>query len=464
MQKVLFTVCFICLYMGFVYSQDTEEIYLKKQTEYVKNDTNYVLNAISLGSFYQNYHIDSVFILVDNAMHVSKKINFLKGEALSLNLKGVVLGRLGNYSQALQAFLDAIKICEKINAPKVTAMVLINLGDLYFKQGDLHAALNYTSQAKAISQSIGDKLNISASYINIGNYYEALNLLDSARINSQYGFEYASKINNENYMGICLNNIANIFAKTKEYPLANAYYRSALPYYTKSEDYDGLSECYLGLAKIFDSTEVKDSIMFYAKKSLNIAISQKVMKYIYDASKFISQYYQNNQQIDSAFAYQQIMITAKDSLFSQEKVKQLQNLTINETLRQQEIAEEKLREAEERKNNLQYMAIAAFIFLFALSIILISRRRIKLTTINFMVTVALLLIFEYISLFIHPYISEWTHHSPIYMLLILVVIAAILVPGHHRLEHWIKETLSHKIIHPRTRKMKMKRTEDSDEG
>ena len=147
------------------------------------------------------------------------------------------------------------------------------------------------------------------------------------------------------------------------------------------------------------------------------------------------------------------MIAAKDSLFSQEKVKQLQSLTINETIRQHEIAEEKLRAEEERKNNLQYIAIAVFIFIFSLVIILIVRQRIKLTTINFMVTVALLLIFEYISLLIHPTISLWTHHSPVYMLLILVGVASVLVPLHHRLEHWIKETLAHKIIHPRTKKV-----------
>lgn len=55
----------------------------------------------------------------------------------------------------------------------------------------------------------------------------------------------------------------------------------------------------------------------------------------------------------------------------------------------------------------------------------------------------LLMLFEFISLFLHPYIEALTHHTPIYMLLILVGIAAIILPLHHKLEHLVKEKLVH---------------------
>lgn len=454
---ILFAVVFSILI-----TLDAQSVYEQKLQE--KSDTNYILDAIRLGSDYQNSHLDSTLLLSEKAYYISTKIKYLKGQVYALNLQGTAFISLGNYSRALNCLLEALRISEKIYLSKATAIVLTNLGALYTKQDEQRKALEYTFRAKEIFESLNDTLNLSGSYINIGNYYEALNFLDSASLNTELGKLYSEKIKFENGIGTSLNNLGNIKAKAKQNSLAIEYYRLSFAYFIKTEDYDGLCESYLGIARAFKTINKKDSTLYYARKSYSIALIKKFNKFIYDASLFISEYYQVNHQIDSAFAYQQIMIAAKDSLFSQEKVKQLQSLTIGETLRQQELAEEKLRAAEERKNNLQYMAIAAFIFLFALSIILISRRRIKLTTINFLVTVALLLVFEYISLFIHPYISDWTHHSPIYMLLILVVIAAILVPGHHRLEHWIKETLSHKIIHPRTRKMKVRRSESNDES
>jgi hypothetical protein len=55
--------------------------------------------------------------------------------------------------------------------------------------------------------------------------------------------------------------------------------------------------------------------------------------------------------------------------------------------------------------------------------------------------VSLLLVFEFLNLVMHPYLETLTHHSPIWMLLALVAIAALLVPLHHRLEKWANSNL-----------------------
>jgi hypothetical protein len=50
--------------------------------------------------------------------------------------------------------------------------------------------------------------------------------------------------------------------------------------------------------------------------------------------------------------------------------------------------------------------------------------------------VSLLIVFEFINLLIHPFLEKITHHSPLLMLISLVGIAAIIIPFHHKLEHW----------------------------
>jgi len=44
---------------------------------------------------------------------------------------------------------------------------------------------------------------------------------------------------------------------------------------------------------------------------------------------------------------------------------------------------------------------------------------------------------------IHPFL-ESTHHSPVLMLLCLVALASLLIPLHHKLEHFIKHKLTEK--------------------
>jgi ABC-type uncharacterized transport system permease subunit len=76
-----------------------------------------------------------------------------------------------------------------------------------------------------------------------------------------------------------------------------------------------------------------------------------------------------------------------------------------------------------------------------------NKRKAKPRAIGFMGLLGLLLLFEFIALLIHPYIEEWTHGILVLMLLILVAVGSLLVPMHHKLEHWLKEKLTHSHTH-----------------
>ena len=56
----------------------------------------------------------------------------------------------------------------------------------------------------------------------------------------------------------------------------------------------------------------------------------------------------------------------------------------------------------------------------------------------------LLIVFEFINLLIHPYLAAATHHSPVWMLLALVAIAASVLL-HYKLEHWVTHQMIAKI-------------------
>ena len=54
--------------------------------------------------------------------------------------------------------------------------------------------------------------------------------------------------------------------------------------------------------------------------------------------------------------------------------------------------------------------------------------------IHYFGVIALLLVFEFFNLLLHPFLEKITNHSPVLMLLGLVCIGAILIPLHHKLE------------------------------
>jgi hypothetical protein len=112
-------------------------------------------------------------------------------------------------------------------------------------------------------------------------------------------------------------------------------------------------------------------------------------------------------------------------------------LSSNEQLRQLEIEENKKIAKKERKQQLQLLFIAIFIPGFFLLTLLLSRIKIHIRVVKILGILSLLILFEYLTLLLHPYVVELTNHTPVYEMFIFVSIAAILIPAHHRVETWL---------------------------
>ena len=136
---------------------------------------------------------------------------------------------------------------------------------------------------------------------------------------------------------------------------------------------------------------------------------------------------------------------ARDSTFSADKVLQIQSIGFVEQERQREIDNNKLKDADERKHNLQYAAIVIALITFVILFFLLSRSiMVKTKFIEFFGVLGLLAVFEFINLFIHPYLSHATNDSPVLMLVVLIAIGALLIPLHHKLEKWITKIMVEK--------------------
>jgi amino acid transporter len=117
------------------------------------------------------------------------------------------------------------------------------------------------------------------------------------------------------------------------------------------------------------------------------------------------------------------------------------------------MAEAKKQAEIEWKNRLQQLLIGIFIpGLFMLTLIL-SRVNLHIRAIKLLGIFSLLFFFEYLTLFLHPTVARLTNHTPIYEIFIFVAIAAILIPLHHRAEHWLIQKLLHHREHHHNKKI-----------
>lgn len=406
-------------------------------------DTTRVNTLNELALYYLYSKPDSCLALAQTGIALARQAGFEKGEASGLNIMGNIFWVTGDYAKSLDYNLQALKEFEKLHYPEGLERAYNSVGITYAEQGDFIKAIPYFHKTKANSSPPEISDLVIVALINLGDTFEKLNQLDSARIYTNQAYELALRWHNKypGIVGIALNNLGNIHSKMHQDRIALEYYHMSLAELTGNKDIDGVCETTMGMAQIFKRGGLQDSAFFYSRLSLAEGNKGGFTRRVLNASSFLSDYFKSLNKVDSAYHYQQITIMAKDSLFSQEKVKALQNLTFQEQIRQQEIKEADRKADEERKANIQMMGIGTFITFFFVLLFVFSKRDANRKAVRFLGLLGLLLLFEFISLFLHPYIAEWTHHIPILMLVILVGIASVLVPLHHRLQEAVKTKL-----------------------
>ena len=444
-MKKLILLLFVTMGIGHTHAQTNTKDSIKQLLQNEKRDTGRVLLLADLSRQYIDSKPDTTLSLAMQGLALSRRIGFEKGEAASLYRIGNAFGVLGNYPGEIQSYLEALKINERINNLDGIQRNYSGIGIFYRGQGEYRKALVYLFKAKELAEKLNNTSSLAIILINIGEEYYGLKIYDSALLFMHQGYNVASAGNYTRTIGVSNLDEGHIHFETGKNSLALEYYRLSVPFLIKAASDYQLCQAFLGMAKVFEKMGENDSALFYANQELRISKEKRFTRLERDAARFLSSYYKNRGNTDSAFFYSEAATVANDSIFSQQKLQQIQSLDFDEKLRQQQIAVAELKAKQERKNNLQYAAIALGLITFIILFLLVSHSIVaNQKLIKFLGILGLLIVFELINLFIHPYLENLTHHSPLLMLTIMVCIAALLIPIHHWLEKWITHRLVEK--------------------
>ncbi|MDB5010892.1 MAG: hypothetical protein JWQ06_1681 [Mucilaginibacter sp.] len=424
------------------YSQPSNTVLSKSKISKPINDTVRIellrLQSIKI----QPRRPDSALIYAQQGLELARKLDYKKGEGDCLNRLGVLSWKNGKYDRALLYLLGSLKIREEIQDRAGQLKSLNDIGIIYFDQKDYAKGLLYEIKAKTIAESLHNKMLLGIILSNIGNSYVKLNKIDSAMKFELQAYEIQRTLNDPGPLSNTVSILGDINYSLGHTALALDYYRLSLFYAERNKDQRELADTYNSIGHLYEKSGRTDSGIFYAYKALNAAKIADYPEGIYNASNMLMGFYKfKNEHLELLFL--KTATAAKDSMFNADKVKQVQILSFKESFRQQEIMEEKRREANERIINLQLIGIALFIPVFFVVLLLLNKSRTHRKVVEFMSVLSLLLVFEFITLFIHPFVQRISNHMPILELLILVALASLLVPMHHNLTHWLKEKLVH---------------------
>src|SRR6185436_19852867 len=307
---------------------------------------------------------------------LAKKINYKKGEADCLFEMANQYSGISNSPMALHYYLEALKIYESVNYKPGMGAGYLAIGVIYNEQGDYKNAISYFRKAESSKPGDIDPASLAYGtallYSNFGDTYALLNEQDSALKYFQRSYENFHAANEEYQLNLALNGLGNVQFNMGNTELALGYYRQAIRNGIAYNDTIGLSATYLGMAQLYNAAGQNDSGIFYAEKAMFNAQRANVLKNVIESGKLLSGLYQNKDDKE-ALRYLQISQAANDSLFSRQKMMQLQNMFLNEAEREKELAEKEKKDAVQRRQNIQYALIAVGIVTFILVFLLLSR-------------------------------------------------------------------------------------------
>ena len=265
-----------------------------------------------------------------------------------------------DYPKMLETSLAGLQLSQQINDDdkfcefSFVALVSYDMGKEYDK------AITYGINGLHLAERTKNLVRITQLCNYIANHYIEIGHLDSALIYMRRTYQEAEAIHTPN-IGFSIYGLGVIQEKLHRPDSALYYYKKAVTAFEGSALYRNanLVDAYTGIASIYKSQAKPDSALYYAKIAYDISEEANQFNSTYKAAGMLASLYEGKNDKESLYYYK-IATTAKDSITTSDKTKQLLILSEKEQQRKQGLLD-----SLEKRRNQMYWAFGILVFLFA---------------------------------------------------------------------------------------------------
>ncbi|OFY67308.1 MAG: hypothetical protein A3H98_02310 [Bacteroidetes bacterium RIFCSPLOWO2_02_FULL_36_8] len=347
------------------------------------------------------------------ALKIRKKIDDKIGISSSLGNIGLVYYYSGDNPNALKHYMEALEIDKASENKNGMARHISNIGNVYLVQGNFTHALKNYFVALEIEKELGNKDHIAIITGNIGNVYVKMGDFPKALRHYFEALEIAKAFNNKNHISYWFGSIGSLYGDMSRYKEAEAYLDSALQFGKIAGDLFRVMEVYNNFSYLYENTARYELALYHYKK--------------YDATK--------------------------DSLFNEEKSKEIGKLETRHLMDLEEFERKKKSEQETaaalivkaREDKIGYtLVLMGFIVVLIISMLL-SRLALPSAVIQIATTVPFLLLFEAVIVFTDPFLEQFAANAPAWKLTGNFMLGLLLFPLHEKAEELLKKLFRRKL-------------------
>lgn len=312
---------------------------------------------LSRGTIYDDKgEFEKALACYDSAMVVFKKSGFSKGISSTYNNYGLVYNKLGKLEESLKNHLEALRYR---SAAKDTPAISGSLGNIGLVQYSLK---NYETAAKYMLQSIGYKIamkdgpmKLGRWYNNLANVYNDWGKKDTAIKYYLMAKALSEEVGDEMNLTFLYTNIGSHYLEAKNYQLALEYMLRANKLLVGRDDLYSLAINVSGIANALNNMKRYGAAKKYAEQVLQLADSIKSYEYIYRAHEALAISNMGLGNKEDAIHHTISALTFKDSLYSEQTAEATAAM---ETKYKTELKEEQIKLLS-RENEIRQLTINA---------------------------------------------------------------------------------------------------------
>ena len=301
-KQVAFAILIVCSSANVNAQQEIHKIYkdsirqLRSQKNFSPKDTLYIDLLSNLGYHLRYYNSDSLFLLSNEALKLSKDAGYKEGESRARlclgdyysdkgdadnaisnytasleiaremgnkNLSLRIMNNLasenaykGDYAHALTGYLNAIEIAEEVGDKNMLSIMNENIANLYASQKDFEQSLDFYKKVKKINGELGDEVIIAETLGNLASTYADMGKLDYAMFNINKSLAIFEKHKILDWLAFTYEIKGKIYLKENKYKWALYWYNQSELLHKELDDdrgkidlFNGMAEAYLGQGK-----------------------------------------------------------------------------------------------------------------------------------------------------------------------------------------------------------------------
>lgn len=226
-----------------------------------RESNNKQLVALTLKSLGTVYFCQNIFDKSLNYYTKSLKIFFqldnLSGIVSCYNNIALIHYKRKKYNVAERCFMKAKALCNAMGFYSLNMLIMNNLGNIYFYQGNLNKAEDHFSKCLLLSEDSQDMSTMIASYLNLGNIFQETNI-EKSKTYYLKGLELCQKIGEKSKESYFYNVLGDISKNQKEYNSANKWYKKSIQIRNELGEVENEIYSRIKLLELLDLTKNKE--------------------------------------------------------------------------------------------------------------------------------------------------------------------------------------------------------------